>query len=325
MSELDQGFHSEVGAAERQLTTRSVAPGQLAQAGQHALAELSPPDGLRPPNGLRPPSVHIEPSHGWASLHLRELWRYRELLYFFVWRDVKVHYKQTLLGASWAIIQPFMTMVVFSLFFGRLAGVASDGIPYPIFSYAALVPWTFFSNGLTQASTGMVSNANLITKIYFPRLALPIARVLAGLVDFGLAFLVLVLMMLYYGIFPSARIVWLPLFLLLALATSLGVGFWLAAMNVQYRDINYVVPFIAQFWLFATPVAYPSSLLKEPWQTVYGLNPMAGVVEGFRWALLGTAGAPRPIIFVSALVAIVLLVSGAFYFRRMERTFADVV
>ena len=271
------------------------------------------------------PVIRVEPSRGWVSLKLGELWAYRELLYFLIWRDVKVRYKQTVLGAAWAIIQPFMTMVVFSLFFGRLAKIPSDGIPYPIFSYTALVPWTFFANGLNQATTGMVSHANLIKKVYFPRLAIPIARVLAGVVDFVLAFIVLLAMMLVYGIAPTVNILWLPLFLLLALATSLGVGLWLSAMNVQFRDVGYTMPFLTQFWLFATPIAYPSSLLPEPWRTLYGINPMAGVVEGFRWALLGTTTAPGPIVIVSTLVALTLLVSGAFYFRRMERTFADVV
>jgi lipopolysaccharide transport system permease protein len=246
-------------------------------------------------------------------------------LYFLVWRDVKVRYKQTVLGAAWAIIQPFFTMVVFSLFFGRLAQIPSDGIPYPIFSYAALVPWTFFANGLSQSSNSLVGSANLITKVYFPRLTIPIATVLSGLVDFVLAFIVLLGMMLYYGIVPTMNVVWLPLFLLLALVTSLGVGLWLSAMNVEFRDVRYVVPFLTQFWLFATPIAYPSSLLPEPWRALYGLNPMAGVVEGFRWALLGTQTAPGPLILVSTLAALVLLVSGAYYFRRMEKTFADVV
>jgi len=271
------------------------------------------------------PVIRIEPSKGWISLKLRELWEYRELLYFLTWRDVKVRYKQTVLGAAWAVIQPFFTMVVFSLFFGRLAKVPSDGIPYPIFSYTALVPWTFFANGLNQAVYGMVSHANLIKKVYFPRLAIPISKVLAGVIDFFLAFAVLLAMMLAYGIVPTVNVVWLPLFLLLALVTSLGVGLWLSAMNVQFRDVGYTVPFITQFWLFATPIAYPSSLLSEPWRTLYGINPMAGVVEGFRWALLGTNTAPGPIIVLSSVMALVLLVSGAFYFRRMERTFADVV
>ena len=271
------------------------------------------------------PHVRIEPSQGWVSLKLRELWEYRELLYFLIWRDIKVRYKQTVLGAAWAIIQPFFTMVVFSVFFGRLAKIPSDGLPYPIFSYAALVPWTFFANGLRQASEGMVGHANLIKKVYFPRLAIPIARVVAGAVDFALAFIVLLGMMLAYGIVPTANVLWLPLFLLLALVISLGVGLWLSAMNVQFRDVGYTVPFLTQFWLFATPIAYPSSLLSEPWRTLYGINPMAGVVEGFRWALLGTDTAPGPVIIVSSLAALLLLVSGAFYFRRMERTFADVV
>jgi len=271
------------------------------------------------------PVIRIEPSKGWVSLKLRELWDYRELLYFLTWRDIKVRYKQTVLGAAWAIIQPFFTMVVFSLFFGKLAKIPSDGIPYPIFSYTALVPWALFSNGLNQASTGLVRHAGLIKKVYFPRLAIPIARVLAGTVDFSLAFIVLLGMMFAYGIVPTLNVLWLPCFLLLALVTSLGTGLWLSAMNVQFRDVAYIVPFITQFWMYATPIVYPSSLLPEPWRTLYGINPMAGVVEGFRWALLGTETTPGPIIIVSSLAALALLVSGAFYFRRMERTFADVV
>ena len=216
-------------------------------------------------------------------------------------------------------------MIVFSLFFGRLAKIPSDGIPYPIFSFAALVPWTFFANGLSQSSNSLVGSANLISKVYFSRLAIPISTVLSGMVDFVLAFAVLIGMMAYYGMSPTRNALWLPLFLLLALVTSLGVGLWLSAMNVQYRDIRYTVPFITQFWLFATPVAYPSSLLSEPWRTVYGINPMVGVVEGFRWALLGTDIQPVRMIAVSALVAVALLIGGAFYFRRMEKTFADVV
>jgi len=271
------------------------------------------------------PVTIIRPSRGWISLNLHDLWEYRELLYFLTWRDIKVRYKQTVLGAAWAIIQPFFTMVVFSLFFGRLAQIPSDGIPYPIFSYAALVPWTFFANGLSQSSASLVGSANLIKKVYFPRLVVPVSAVMAGGVDFVLAFVVLLGMMLFYGIVPTAAIVWLPLLLLLALVTSLGVGLWLTAMNVQFRDVRYAVPFLVQAWMFATPIAYPSSLLDEPWRTLYGINPMVGVVEGFRWALLGTETAPGPIILVSALVAVGLLVSGAFYFRRMEKTFADVV
>ena len=271
------------------------------------------------------PVLRIRPSKGWVSLKLGELWQYRELLYFLIWRDIKVRYKQTALGAAWAIIQPVMTMVVFSLFFGKLGKIPSDGVPYPIFSYAALVPWTFFANGLAQSSNSLVGSSNLITKVYFPRLAIPIATVLSGVVDFLLAFVVLVAMMLYYGVVPTANALWLPCFLLLAVAISLGVGLWLSALNVEFRDVRYVVPFLAQFWLFATPVAYPSSLLHEPWRTVYGLNPMVGVVEGFRWALLGTDTRPGPSVAASAVAALLILAGGAFYFRRMEKTFADVV
>jgi lipopolysaccharide transport system permease protein len=270
------------------------------------------------------PWIHITPSHGWVPIRLAELWQYRELLYFLSWRDVKTRYKQTALGVAWAIIQPFFTMVIFSLFFGRLANIPSDNIPYPIFAYVALVPWSFFANGLAQASTSLVLGSTIITKVYFPRLAMPIAAVLSGVVDFALAFVVLLGMMLYYGVVPTPKIVLLPLFLALALITSLGVALWLSALYVQYRDIRQVVPFLVQLWLFSTPVAYPSSLLSEPWRTVYGLNPMVGVVEGFRWVLLGTA-APGPMVLVSTLVALAILIGGAFYFRRMEKTFADVV
>ena len=275
--------------------------------------------------GQAVPIIRIEPSRGWVSLKLRELWEYRELLYFLIWKDIKVRYKQTVLGGAWAIIQPFFTMVVFSLFFGKLAKVPSDGIPYPLFSFAALVPWSFFANGLNQASNSLVGNSNLITKVYFPRMAMPIASVLGGIVDFILAFIVLVGMIFYFGLAPTVNVVWLPLFLMLAFFTSLGVSLWLSALYVQFHDVRHIVPFLTQIWLFATPIAYPSSLLAEPWRTLYGINPMTGVVEGFRWALLGTKTAPGPIIIVSALVAVGLLLSGAFYFRRMEKTFADVV
>ena len=271
------------------------------------------------------PTLRIAPSKGWVPLRLRELWEYRELLYFLVWRDVKVRYKQTALGASWAIIQPFLTMVVFSIFFGHLAKVPSDGIPYPIFSFAALVPWTFFANGLSQSSNSLVGSGTLISKVYFPRLIIPLASVFSGIVDFAIAFLVMLAMMLYYGLVPTLNVIWLPLFLLLALVTSLGVGLWLSALNVEYRDVRYVVPFITQFWLLATPIAYPSSLLNQPWRSLYGLNPMVGVVEGFRWALLRSNTAPGPIIAVSSAAALVILITGAFYFRRMEKTFADIV
>lgn len=235
-----------------------------------------------------------------------------------------MRYKQTVLGAAWAIIQPFFTMVVFSIFFGRLAGIPSDGFPYPLFSYAALVPWSFFAAGINSTSNSLVSSSNLLKKVYFPRLIIPISSVLTGLADFVPAFLVLLGMMYFYGFMPTTHMLWLPLLLLLALTTALGMGLWLSALNVRFRDVRYMIPFITQLWMFATPIVYPSSLLPEPWRTFYGINPMAGVVEGFRWALLGGDTAPKPIIAVSAVVAVLLLVSGAYYFRRMEKHFADV-
>ena len=269
--------------------------------------------------------IRIQPSRGWISLRLKELWEYNELLYFLTWRDIKIRYKQTILGGAWAILQPFFTMVVFSLFFGKLAHVPSDGIPYPLFSYAALVPWTFFANGLAQSSNSLVSSANLLKKVYFPRLVVPISSVLSGVVDFILAFLVLLGMMAFYRTAPTVHLLWLPFFTLLGLMTALGVGLWLSALNVQFRDVRHTIPFLTQFWLFATPVAYPSSLLSEPWRTVYGINPLAGVVEGFRWALLGAPSAPGPMILVSTLASLALLISGAYYFRRMEKGFADII
>jgi lipopolysaccharide transport system permease protein len=267
----------------------------------------------------------IRPSTGWVPLRLRELWEYRELLYFLTWRDIKVRYKQTALGAAWAVIQPFFTMVVFSIFFGRLARVPSDGAPYPVFAYTALVPWTYFATALTQSANSLVDHARLITKVYFPRLLVPAAAVVAGLVDFAIAFLVLLGMLLYYGVPLTARILTIPLFLLLAAATALGVGLWLSALNVRYRDVRYTIPFLVQFWLFASPVAYPASLVPRQWRLLFGLNPMTGVVEGFRWALLGRADAPDRIVAVSALTVIAVLVGGVFYFRRVEKDFADVV
>jgi lipopolysaccharide transport system permease protein len=271
------------------------------------------------------PHLHIEPTKGWAPINLRELWLYRELIYFFVWRDLKVRYKQTVMGALWAILQPFIAMVIFSLFFGRLAKMPSEGIPYPIFSYSALVPWMFFANGVQQASNILVMNQNMVKKIYFPRLTMPVASVFSGVVDFALAFIVLLGMMVVYRIYPTANIIWLPLLLLLALVTCLGVSFWSSAMNAQFRDIRYAIPFIIQVWFFLTPIVYSSSMLPEPWRTLYGINPMAGVVEGFRWALLGTDTQPGSIVLLSAVVAVILFISGAYYFRRMERTFADIV
>ncbi len=283
-------------------------------------------DALRENKDVSQSITVIQPSHGWVPLRLGELWEYRELMYFLTWRDIKVRYKQTALGVAWAIIQPFFTMVVFSLFFGRLAKIPSDGIPYPIFSYTGLLPWTFFAAGLDRSSNSLVLNSQLIKKVYFPRLIIPIAGVLTGLPDFALAFLILIGMMIVYGIAPSlGSLVWLPVLLLLALVTSLGVGLWLSALNARYRDVRYLVGFLAQLWMFATPVVYPASLLDEPWRIIYGLNPMVGVVEGFRWALLGKGQPPGPMLAVSALAALTVLITGAFYFRRTERTLPDVV
>jgi lipopolysaccharide transport system permease protein len=253
------------------------------------------------------------------------LWEYRELLYFLTWRDVKVRYKQTALGAAWAIIQPVFMMLVFSLFFGKLARVPSDGFPYPIFTFCALLPWQLFAHALTESSNSLVANERLITKVYFPRLVVPIAAVLGGLVDFGIAFIILLLMMFYYGIVPGVAVLALPGLILLAVLTALAVGLWLSALNVKYRDVRYTINFLLQFWLFATPVAYPSSIVPESWRPLYGLNPMAGVVEGFRWALLGKAEPPGLLLAVSVAVVLLLFVGGLYYFRRMEQEFADVV
>ncbi len=270
------------------------------------------------------PEYVVKPSRGWVSLNLKELWEYRELLYFFVWRDIKVRYKQTVLGAAWAIIVPFMDMVVFSLFFGYLAKMPSDDVPYPIWNYTAQVPWRFFANGLTNASNSLVTGANMIKKIYFPRIALPVASVLAGVVDFLLAFAVLVLMLIYFRYPPSLAVLWLPYYLLLAFMTSLGAGLWLGAMNVQFRDVRYAVPFLTRIWYFVTPIVYPTSLVPEKLRPLYYLNPMTAVVDGFRWVLLGTNTAPGSLVMISTVTAVLLLLTGAYYFRRTERTFADV-
>lgn len=270
--------------------------------------------------------IWIRPPSGWTLIDVAEVLRYRDLLYFLVWRDIKIRYKQTVLGAAWAILVPFLTMVVFTIFFGRVARMPSDGLPYPLFSYAALVPWTFFAHGLTQGATSLVASQSLITKVYFPRAAVPVAAVLAGVIDFAIALVVLVAMMAFYGVWPTVHALWaLPLLFLLTLITVLAVSLWLAALNVQYRDVKYALPFLTQVWLFITPIAYPSSLIEEPWRTVYGLNPMAGVVEGFRWSLLGADTAPGPIVLVSAVAALALLVTGSLFFSKMERTFADTV
>jgi lipopolysaccharide transport system permease protein len=274
------------------------------------------------------PSVAItivQPRKPFWDLELGTLWEYRELLYFLVWRDIKVKYKQTALGVAWAVLQPLLATLIFSIFFGRLARMPSDGVPYPVFAYVALVPWQYFANALTESSNSLVASQNLIKKVYFPRLVIPLGTVIAGLVDFCFAFLVLIGMMFYYGITPSASIFLFPVFLLLAVGTALAAGLWLSALNVQFRDVRYTIPFLTQFWLFATPVVYPSSLVPAKYRMWYGLNPMAGVVDGFRYALLGRAGKPGPMIWVSALAVAVLLIGGLLYFRKMESTFADIV
>lgn len=279
------------------------------------------------PSSLHPtgkPLISIEPQRGWVSLELTDLWRYRELLLLLTWRDIKVRYAQTVLGAAWAIIQPLLTMVIFSIIFGELAKLPSDDIPYPIFTYTALLPWQLFAFSLTNSSNSLVGSQTLISKVYFPRLIIPIASVLPALVDFAVSFLILIGMLFYYHIPLTPRILVLPLFLLLAVATALAVGLWLSALNVEYRDIRYVLPFLTLFWQYATPVAYSSSLIPEKWRLLYGLNPMTGVVEGFRWALLGS-GRVDGMIWVSVGIIFLILFSGLAYFKRMEATFADVI
>jgi lipopolysaccharide transport system permease protein len=269
--------------------------------------------------------VHITARRGWLSLDLAELWAYRELLYFFIWRDIKVRYKQTVIGAAWAVVQPVMTMLVFSLFFGRLAKIPSEGLPYPIFYYCALLPWMYFATAMQGATSIIVDQQGIITKIYFPRVVLPIASVLSGLLDFAISFAVLMGMMAYYRIVPTGAVIWLPAFMLLAVLTALGVGLWLSTLNALYRDVRYVVPFLVQFWMLASPVAYPSSLVPERWRWLYGLNPMAGVIEGFRWALTGHGQPPGMLMAASAAAVLLLVLSGLTYFHAMEGTIADVV
>jgi len=270
------------------------------------------------------PSIVVEATRSW-DLNFREIWDYRDLLFFLAWRDISIRYKQTVLGASWAVIQPFLTMILFTIFFGKLAAVPSEGVPYPVFTFAALLPWQYFSTTLGNVANSLVNNSNLLSKVYFPRLLIPISSLLPPAVDFVIAFLVLLGMMIFYHLSPTSNVVLLPVFMLLALVTTLGAGLWLAALNVKYRDVRYIVPVMVQFGMFVSPVAYPSSLVPAPWRTLYALNPMAGVIEGFRWALLGTDTAPGPLVAVSAVAALILLVSGLFYFRRTEKTFADVI
>jgi lipopolysaccharide transport system permease protein len=286
-------------------------------------AQLSPEPV--PEAGPELPVTRIRPSRGWVALGLGELWDYRELLWFLVWRDVKVRYKQTVLGAAWALVQPLAAMAIFTIFFGRLAQIPSENVPYSVFAFAGLTLWLFFATGVTQAANSLVAGASLVTKVYFPRLLMPVSAVLAGAIDLALASGLLIGLAVVLGVTPPAQLPAAPLFVLLAFATALGAGLWLAALNVQYRDVRHVVPFLTQIWLFATPVAYPSSLLDEPWRTLYGVNPMAGAVEGFRWAVLGTPAPPGGMIALSVAVSGALLVGGAFYFRRTEKTFADVI
>jgi lipopolysaccharide transport system permease protein len=283
------------------------------------------PPAVAPPlvQAVVSPTVRIEPPSGWLELRFHELWDYRELLYFFVWRDVKIRYKQTAIGIAWVILQPLLTMGVFTLFFGRLAKLPSQGLPYPVFYFAALVPWTYFSYALQSTTNVVVENQRVITKVYFPRLVLPFSAVLSGLVDFVIGFVVLAILTLAYGIRPTAAALWLPLLLLLAILTALGVGLWMSALNALYRDVRFVMPFVVQFWMFASPVAYPSSLVPERWRWLYGLNPMAGVIDGFRWALTGHGQPPGPVMLASAAMVVVVLVGGLFFFQRMEGTVAD--
>jgi lipopolysaccharide transport system permease protein len=269
-------------------------------------------------------TVVIRPSRGWVPINLKDLWAYRELLYFLTWREIKVRYKQTILGFAWALIQPLFMMIVFTLFFGTLAKVPSEGIPYPLFNYAALLPWTLFAEGINRSSNSLVGSVNLVQKVYFPRLIMPFSGILSPIVDFAIAFIILIGMMFYFGYAPTIYILWLPAFIVLALMAALGVGLWLSAVNVKYRDVRYVIPFLIQLWLFASPVVYSSNLLPERFQIIYGINPMAGVIEGFRWALLGTEP-PSALIGVSVGIVVVILISGAYYFRRSEKTFADVI
>ena len=283
-----------------------------------------PTDSLTHTNQPLVATTVVQPRRPFWHLELGHLWEFHELLFFLVWRDVKVRYKQTALGVAWAVLQPLMATLIFSIFFGRLAKMPSDGVPYPVFAYVGLVPWQYFANALTESSNSLVASQNLIKKVYFPRLIIPMGSVIAGLVDFCFAFLVLIGMMFYYGIRPSSSIFLFPVFLLLAVATALAAGLWLSALNVQFRDVKHTIPFLVQFWFFATPVVYPSSIVPARWRVWYGLNPMAGVVEGFRYTVLGK-GHPGPMIWVSAAAVAVMLMGGVLYFRKMESTFADIV
>jgi len=269
--------------------------------------------------------IRIEPSRGWVSIELSELWTYRELLYFLIWRDVKVRYKQTVIGIGWAILQPLLTMVVFTMIFGNFAKIPSDGLPYPVFAFTALLPWNLFAGALNRCTLSLVGSANLITKVYFPRLIVPVSAIISGIIDFAIAFVFLLGLMLWFHIVPNWGAIALPIFLLLTLITALAVGLWLSALDVRYRDVGHAIPFLIQIWMFLSPVAYPLSVVPEKWRLLYSLNPMVGVIEGFRWALLGKESPDFKVIAVSTAVVVALLLSGLVYFKRIERTFADVV
>lgn len=267
----------------------------------------------------------IKPSSGWLSLNLKEVWAYRELLFLLAWRDVSVRYKQSIVGIGWAIIQPLMTMFIFTIIFGTFAKLPSDGLPYPVFTYCALLPWNYFARSLGDSSDSLVGSSNLVTKVYFPRLILPLSKVFAGLIDFSLAFMILVGMMIWYRVTPTAGIFMLPVFMLVAMVSALGVGLWLTALNVKYRDVKFIVPFLTQFWMYASPVAYSTSIIPQKWQWLYGLNPMVGVIEGFRWALLGKTAPNTEMMAVSLSILVVVLLSGLIYFKKMEQSFADII
>jgi lipopolysaccharide transport system permease protein len=287
------------------------------------MASVTAPASPLPVEHPAPATVRIEPPRGWFDLRLAEVWSYRELLYFFVWRDVKIRYKQTAIGVSWVVLQPLLTMGIFTLFFGRLAKLPSDGLPYPVFYFSSLVPWTYFATALQSCTAVVVDNQRVITKVYFPRLVLPLSAVVSGLVDFAIGFAVLGIVLGVFGIRPGLNMVWLPPLLLLAILTALGVGLWMSALNALYRDVRYVVPFLIQFWMFASPVAYPTSLVPQRWRWLYGLNPMAGVIDGFRWALTGHGQPPGPLLLASTAVVLLILLGGLFFFQRMEGAIAD--
>jgi len=280
---------------------------------------------LPPERAAKRPLVVIEPSKGLFRLNLRPVWEYRELLYFLVWRDIKVRYKQTAIGAIWAVLQPLLTMMIFALIFGRFAKIPSDNVPYPIFAFAGLLPWTYFSQAISRSGMSVVADANLIRKIYFPRLIIPMAAVIAPIVDFALSFVILMVMMAWYKVIPTRAALILPIFLCLSFLAALGTSLWLSALNVRYRDVGHAIPFLVQFWMYASPIVYPISIIPQDWRPFYNLNPMAGVAEGFRWGLLGKQSPDVEGVAIGTAVVLALLISGLIFFKRMERTFADVV